>query len=931
MRENRAKNIIKDTFNKPFDKERFISFLIHFLNEIDIEVNKKYYNKNISSTFNDHIEKYHYLGRYIDEDGKTIDLLSVKLFNKNSLVKARTLQRNFITHFLSNHNSDGALASFYTDESQSWRFSFVKTKYITENNGESWNFKKDYTSAKRYTYLIGKNEPHHTANKRLLKWIQNDKINPTINNILETFSVEKVTDEFYDEYKRLYDILKNNIDTLINNNREVKKEFKIKDISSADFAKKTLGQVVFLYFLQKKGWLGLENPDTWGNGPKNFFDKLFFQEYYKEYKNFFNDILKYLFYEGLAKQHKNNYYDKLKSYFPFLNGGLFEPINNYDWENIEMEIDNEIFEEIINTFNRYNFTVKEDEPLEVEVAVDPEMLGRVFEKLLGTENQKDKGAYYTPREVVHYMCKESIINYLESEFGENIKREALSLLFDINNFEKEENNLISQLINNAVKIDKKLKNIKICDPAIGSGAFPIGLLHVITRARNNLTKLSDELSSEKRSMYNLKRETIQNSLYGVDIESGAIQIAKLRLWLSLVVDEEDANNIKPLPNLDYKIMQGNSLIEEFAGIKFSNFLNKKKKNNSNNLLIEEKSALENKINQIIKLLQQENKYYFNSTTKEEKHNHESRIDKLLNRLFELRIEQENKQYKREYKKIEKKYAGFKKGTKGLKEKQKELGKLNEKYGIKEKEKKLKKYMNSNKKRDFFLWHLYFAEVFLEKGGFDIIMANPPYIKEYTNKGAFDGLRDSKYYQGKMDIWTFFGCKAIDLLKNNGLLCFIATNNWISNYGASIFRNKITNEGKLLSYLDFQNYKVFANADIQTMILFFKKDKNIEGNYDLTYQKVIDDDLSKKELENFFEGQNIDKILSYPVEIESNKNYKNGINFIEKREKKVLDQLEAVSNFNLNNSKVCAGIDVHQDFIKRSHLNDLNKDLLHFSG
>jgi len=208
------------------------------------------------------------------------------------------------------------------------------------------------------------------------------------------------------------------------------------------------------------------------------------------------------------------------------------------------------------------------------------MLGKVFENLLEVKDRKSKGTYYTPREIVHYMCQESLINYLNSECGEKINRKDIETLIQYGESVVEHDSRVEQegketetysyklpesIRKNAQSIDDKLKNIRVCDPAIGSGAFPVGMMTEIVRTRNTLTSYFDD--KDDRSIYNFKRDAIQNSLYGVDIDPGAVEIAKLRLWLSLMVDEEDIKQIKPLPNLDYKIMQGNSLLEEFEGIK----------------------------------------------------------------------------------------------------------------------------------------------------------------------------------------------------------------------------------------------------------------------------------------------------------------------------------------------------------------------------
>ena len=306
-----------------------------------------------------------------------------------------------------------------------------------------------------------------------------------------------------------------------------------------------MGQVVFIYFLQKKGWLGIEKNDAgkfneWGTGHKDFLKRLYNKDIVS-YNNFFNDILEPLFYEALARDRENDkdYYSPFRCKIPFLNGGLFEPLGGYNWTDTDILIDNKIFGKIIETFDLYNFTVKEDEPLEKEVAIDPEMLGKVFENLLEVKDRKSKGAYYTPREIVYYMCQQSLINYLETRTG-IMKEHIESFIYN--------GGTSTQIRDNKEKIDRLLKNIKVVDPAIGSGAFPVGMMMEIIKARSALTGLFPKEEQPERTAYNFKRECIENSLYGVDIDPGAVDIAQLRLWLSLIVDEADIHKIKPLPN-----------------------------------------------------------------------------------------------------------------------------------------------------------------------------------------------------------------------------------------------------------------------------------------------------------------------------------------------------------------------------------------------
>jgi type I restriction-modification system DNA methylase subunit len=406
--------------------------------------------------------------------------------------------------------------------------------------------------------------------------------------------IDKITKEFFEQYKSLFEKIKIELANLIGLDARVRTEFKDKSIEIDDFAKKLLGQIVFLYFLQKKGWLGVERDAAWGTGDKNYLRYLFEGREHlgrqqgkakKQTVNFFNDILEHLFYDALATDRTpNHYYGRFDCRIPFLNGGLFEPLQDYSWESVDILLPDELFSNndptkdgdpgtgILDVFDRYNFTVNEAEPSETEVAVDPEMLGKVFENLLPENLRYKGGTYYTPRVIVNYLCQQSIINYLASRLTGKVSRddiEALIILgealreFEANQRKNEETRLPEAVRKHAQEIDRLLAGITVCDPAIGSGAFPVGMMQEIVRARSTLAYVE---GMPARTAYDLKRHAIENSLYGADIDPGAIEIVRLRLWLSLVVDEDDFERIKPLSNLDYKIMQGNSLLEEFVEV-----------------------------------------------------------------------------------------------------------------------------------------------------------------------------------------------------------------------------------------------------------------------------------------------------------------------------------------------------------------------------
>lgn len=652
--------MLNEIFNemKKFDEIKFNKFIINLLNlESKDRINSvaKKENEGIYENYIDYVKD---IGKYRDENRKIILASIVKL--KYSPDKARTMQRNFIAKHLKDTGADAAVVALYSENTDIWRISFVKLDYTFDVNKITGNLQttETITPAKRYSYLIEPKLKNHTVQEQLRNLLFDDSKKPSVEDIENVFSVEVVTDEFFKMYKEKYLDLKEFLET---NNEFIEEANRLMvevNEFSEEFAKKLMGQVSFLYFLQKKGWLGVpivpfglvdrnefnllkskENEDVkeimdkvfnpsnadkskmeldrkalndlsnteadwlsnvfkgnpkydkqWGDGTKVFIRGLF-NSYSKNNHegNFFNSYLEPLFYEALNERRgPNEYYKRFNCKIPFLNGGLFEPIYKYEWKKTNIEIPDEFFSNDENTglldfFDMYNFTMNEDEPLEKEVAVDPEMLGKIFENLLDVKERKSKGAFYTPREIVHYMCQECLINYLNKET--NIDTTSLEVLIkygevikdvDLNIRDKKDYKMPKFIIDNLEIIDKALENVTVADPSVGSGAFPLGMLNEIVKARSIIVEYmtkdldkwekEDFIRNNKKSLYDLKKNAMKRSIFAVDIEPSAVDITKLRLWLSLVVDA-DIRTINTLPNLDYNIMVGNSLIEEFNGIK----------------------------------------------------------------------------------------------------------------------------------------------------------------------------------------------------------------------------------------------------------------------------------------------------------------------------------------------------------------------------
>jgi type I restriction-modification system DNA methylase subunit len=796
MHKEQAQRIVRDTLENPFDKGRFTLFVKNLLNSID-DAPFSYKGNFIPDAYEQYISIFERIGKYTDGEAK-IDILVLKLKKETSIDRARTMQRNFIAWYLNGSRGgdmkDAALVAFVSPDQEDWRFSLVKMDYRFEEgkNGRT-KVKEEFTPARRWSFLVGKNEKSHTAQSKLVPIMADDEHKPSLARLEEAFNIETVTKEFFEKYRELFLKTRESLDAILIDNKAVGSDFTAKNVNTVDFAKKLLGQIVFLYFLQKKGWFGVARDAAWGTGPKNFLRELF-DGRHGSYQNFFNDILESLFYEALARERDDDFYSRFNCKIPFLNGGLFDPIGGYDWIHTDVLLPEELFSNslqtkegdkgngILDIFDRYNFTVKEDEPLEKEVAVDPEMLGKVFENLLEVKDRKSKGTYYTPREIVHYMCRQSLINYLHTElnsgtvayemvgkeqldiFGNKAKSGQLDLTIehgsnpaipkaDIETLiqcgeqlgENEaaveakgrETPRYSYKLPESVRqyaqlIDEKLEGIRVCDPAIGSGAFPVGMMSEIVKIRNVLSVF---IKDPGRSIYHFKRECIEKSLYGVDIDPGAVEIAKLRLWLSLVVDEDDIREIKPLPNLDYKIVCGNSLGSVPGTLEHSN-------------LFRELETLK--------------KRYFDETSPGQKKQEKAQIDELIGRL--------------------------------------------------------------TGKKERFDYKIFFSEVFDHQDGFDVTIANPPYVRQEGIKDLKPALKNEfgQFFCGTADLYTYFYKRGIDLLKSSGHLCFIAPNKFMrAGYGKNtreLLAEKVTPK----AVIDFCDLPIFDATTYPSILLVEKR-------------------------------------------------------------------------------------------------------------
>ena len=463
------------------------------------------------------------------DDGRSLAIYKFEVKDNVLIDRNRKGLREIAAKTIDQSIIHGVLAFYYSKNVSDYRLTFIAKQTSFTEDGE---LVQSETAPKRYTFLLGENEPCRTATERLYELISQKKNRSIyLADVTEAFSVERLNKEFFAGYKAQYSkFLKQLSDTKQNR----------------DYVKKLLGRLVFLQFLQKKGWMGVPASRTdWKGGDKNYLSHLI--ERYEGNDRLLSDVLEVLFFNTLNEKRERDIADgrlgeNIK--IPYLNGGLFEKDNI---DRLDIDFPYSYFKELMDFFAMYNFTIDENDPDDSEVGIDPEMLGHIFENLL--EDNKDKGAFYTPKEIVQYMCRQSVIQYLKKHTNSDFYPAIESLIL----YRKV--NEIFQEKENALKIYTLLKSIKVCDPAIGSGAFPMGVLNVLFHARQLLYGFTQDKHTFSHA--EVKREIIQENIFGVDIEQGAVDIARLRFWLALVVDEETP---QPLPNLDYKIVCGDSLL-----------------------------------------------------------------------------------------------------------------------------------------------------------------------------------------------------------------------------------------------------------------------------------------------------------------------------------------------------------------------------------
>ena len=779
----------------------------------------------------------YYVGQMEDSESRLLGFFYTRVAEGSDVRRKRVGLRKLIQPYL-RYEVDAAIAVF--DDGRHWRLSYI------------CDHKEGTTSAKRFSYVLGDKQGQYKTPLERLDRVAAKAGHFKMDDLRDAFSVDALSKEFFDEYHRHYD--------------RIIAELARQGNTGAvfhDYVKKMMGRIVFLHFLQKKGWL---------NDDPEFLSKLFFLSPYKQ--DFLEQELEPLFFgifntepdkreQLFSQEHWDLRWLAEWEKLPYLNGGLFE---RDEVDKMKIKLPASLFENLFRFMASYNFTIDENDPDDADIGIDPEMLGKIFESLL--EDNKAKGAFYTPKEIVRYMCKESLIAYLGTQatglskesgtqatglskelgaqatglskepgtqatglskepgaqatgLSKEIGEQATGLSGYIRKF-VEQHEFPEELEPYREVLDTALRNVKICDPAIGSGAFPMGLLNELWRCREALGERATSQSQmgtqstglsqagslcskegQAGSLYPysraaLKREIIENNIYGVDIEKGAIDIARLRFWLSIVVDAEKP---EPLPNFDYKFMQGNSLIESFDGHDLSHIMESGSRSipgrsTRKSGWAENQTGMEFGSDEVKQNLRNWLKMYFSLTDHKEK----AYYRELINSSVKNYIVQQ---------------------------------------GIGPAAETRLNAIDPSANKDFFLWHTWFKDIF-DNGGFDIVIGNPPYIQLQANGGELADLYKEcgfKTFSRMGDIYSLFYEQGYNILANSGHLCFITSNKWMRAGYGELTRQFFTGYTNPKIIVDLGG-NIFENATVDTNILLFSKSKNMGETQGVTVDKEI---------------------------------------------------------------------------------------------
>ncbi|EKQ6034868.1 class I SAM-dependent DNA methyltransferase [Campylobacter jejuni] len=676
------------------------------------------------------------------------------------------------------------------------------------------------------------------------------------------------------------------------------------------------------------------------------------------------DKLSELFFEVLAKEKSTRKKSEF-AYLPYLNSSLFEK------QNIENTLEISSLSNDLKLFYYKNTVLKDDkckakkgqvrlleylfefldsfdfgsddeqsEILSQKELISSSVLGNVFEKLNGYK----EGSFYTPSFITSYMCKESITKVVLDKFNAQFDLDAKN---------------ISELRKSLRKEDKKaqkelLNSIKICDPAVGSGHFLVSALNIMLSIYDELNLFDEEFYLEvqndeilitnhkgefieykrpstpkdkahliQQELFHTKKDIIENNLFGVDINPNSCEITKLRLWIELLkhsfyqsFDDENYHDLKTLPNIDINIKCGNSLVSYFeTGKSLSHYPNIKERINKYKRIVKDyKEGFytdKSRINQEIKNLK----------------------ISFKNFCFADKFKKEMKSFNDKCEKYSKKYGNFlavdDENLKFFVSANLTLFDFDEKEATKEFANLKKEYDNifNLESNHPFEWRFEFPEILDDDGnfkGFDLIIGNPPYIKEAENKELFANTKKLRTYQGKMDIWYHFVGRGFDILKNNGYLAFIATNNWVTNSGAKKLRNIVLEESQILSLVDFSSFMVFDSASIQTMIMSFQKTKPPK-NYEFHFAKITTQTPIYDDAINLLKNEKTQNNEILKINLTPKKFIDKTLNFTKSDYEELFNKIQKYGKFYLEEREVAQGIVYPQENINKKSLEILGNN------
>ncbi|EJW3119541.1 class I SAM-dependent DNA methyltransferase [Campylobacter jejuni] len=676
------------------------------------------------------------------------------------------------------------------------------------------------------------------------------------------------------------------------------------------------------------------------------------------------DKLSELFFEVLAKEKSTRKKSEF-AYLPYLNSSLFEKqsIENtleisslsndlklFYYKNTVLKDDKckakkgqvgllEYLFEFLDSFD-FGSDDEQSEILSQKELISSSVLGNVFEKLNGYK----EGSFYTPSFITSYMCKESITKVVLDKFNAQFDLDAKD---------------ISELRRSLRKEDKKaqkelLNSIKICDPAVGSGHFLVSALNVMLSIYDELNLFDEEFYLEvqndeilitgrkgefieykrpktpkdkahliQQELFHTKKDIIENNLFGVDINPNSCEITKLRLWIELLkhsfyqsFDDENYHDLKTLPNIDINIKCGNSLVSYFeTGKSLNHYPNIKERINKYKRIVKDyKEGFytdKSHINQEIKNLK----------------------ISFKNFCFADKFKKEMKSFNDKCEKYSKKYGNFlaidDENLKFFVSANLTLFDFDEKEAAKEFANLKKEYDNifNLESNHPFEWRFEFPEILDDDGnfkGFDLIIGNPPYIKEAENKELFANTKKLRTYQGKMDIWYHFVGRGFDILKNNGYLAFIATNNWVTNSGAKKLRNIVLEESQILSLVDFSSFMVFDSASIQTMIMQFQKIKPPK-NYEFHFAKITTQTPIYEDVINLLKNEKTQNNEILSINLTPKKFIDKTLNFTKSDYEELFNKIQKYGKFYLEEREVAQGIVYPQENINKKSLEILGNN------